>query len=100
MKASEQINDDAITPAAEATEVMQVDDVIASTSTLDCIDIDYVRTPIIKDIVISNYSRFTTKFIITQNLKNFAVSNSAVVSNIQFALGKRGVLRSEAHDLK
>ncbi|GBP96162.1 hypothetical protein EVAR_70074_1 [Eumeta japonica] len=31
MKASEQINDGTSTPAAEATEAMQVDDVIAST---------------------------------------------------------------------
>ncbi|GBP60926.1 hypothetical protein EVAR_51489_1 [Eumeta japonica] len=49
MKVSEQINDGASTPAAGAAEAMQVDDVIASTSTLDCRDIDYVRTPIIKD---------------------------------------------------
>ncbi|GBP80213.1 hypothetical protein EVAR_100090_1 [Eumeta japonica] len=38
MKASEQINDGASAPAAGATEVIQVDDVIASTSRLDCID--------------------------------------------------------------
>ncbi|GBP64061.1 hypothetical protein EVAR_44144_1 [Eumeta japonica] len=35
MKASEQINDGASTPAVGATEAMQVDDVIASISTLD-----------------------------------------------------------------
>ncbi|GBP37764.1 hypothetical protein EVAR_29966_1 [Eumeta japonica] len=49
MKTSEQINDGASTRAVEATEAMQVDNVIASISTMDCIDIDYVRTPIIKD---------------------------------------------------
>ncbi|GBP27089.1 hypothetical protein EVAR_16758_1 [Eumeta japonica] len=41
MKASEQINECASTAAAGATEAMQVDDVIASTSMLDDIDIDY-----------------------------------------------------------
>ncbi|GBP21434.1 hypothetical protein EVAR_12035_1 [Eumeta japonica] len=38
MKVSEQINDGASTPAAEPTEAMQVDDVITSISTLDCVD--------------------------------------------------------------
>ncbi|GBP76236.1 hypothetical protein EVAR_61906_1 [Eumeta japonica] len=49
--ASEQVNDGASTPAAAAaaTEAVQVDYVIASISTLDCLDIDYVRTRIIKD---------------------------------------------------
>ncbi|GBP07399.1 hypothetical protein EVAR_4772_1 [Eumeta japonica] len=40
MKVSEQINDGASTPAAVATEAVQADDVIASISTLDCIDVD------------------------------------------------------------
>ncbi|GBP14323.1 PiggyBac transposable element-derived protein 4 [Eumeta japonica] len=48
-KASEQINNGASTPEAGASEAMQVNDVIVSKSILDCIDIDYVRTPIIKD---------------------------------------------------
>ncbi|GBP72936.1 hypothetical protein EVAR_41152_1 [Eumeta japonica] len=43
---SEQINDGASTPAAGAAEAMQVDDVIASTSTLGCIDIDYISQPL------------------------------------------------------
>ncbi|GBP58925.1 hypothetical protein EVAR_46987_1 [Eumeta japonica] len=47
-KASKQINDGACIPAAGATEAMQVDDLITSILTLDCIDIDYVRTSIIK----------------------------------------------------
>ncbi|GBP43209.1 hypothetical protein EVAR_39265_1 [Eumeta japonica] len=47
LKGSEQINDGTSTPAAGATEAMQVDDVIASILTLDCIDIDHVRTAII-----------------------------------------------------
>ncbi|GBP32578.1 hypothetical protein EVAR_23990_1 [Eumeta japonica] len=49
MKVSEQINDGTSTPAAGATQAVQVDDLIASISTLDYIDIDYVRTPDIKD---------------------------------------------------
>ncbi|GBP67231.1 hypothetical protein EVAR_45064_1 [Eumeta japonica] len=49
MKASEQINDGDIIPVAGATEAMQMDDLIASISTLDCIDIDYVHTPITKN---------------------------------------------------
>ncbi|GBP39382.1 hypothetical protein EVAR_95833_1 [Eumeta japonica] len=49
MKASEQIDDGASTPAAGVTEAMQVDDIIVSISTLDCIDIDCVRRSIIKD---------------------------------------------------
>ncbi|GBP05128.1 hypothetical protein EVAR_3447_1 [Eumeta japonica] len=36
MKASEQINDGASTPVAGATDAMQADDIIASTSTLNC----------------------------------------------------------------
>ncbi|GBP04341.1 hypothetical protein EVAR_6541_1 [Eumeta japonica] len=49
MKACEPINDDTSTSAAGAAEAMLVHDVIASISTLDCIDIDYLRTPITKD---------------------------------------------------
>ncbi|GBP71818.1 hypothetical protein EVAR_88673_1 [Eumeta japonica] len=49
MKAFEEMNDGASTLAAGATEVMQVDDVITSKSSLDCIDIEYVGTLIIKD---------------------------------------------------
>ncbi|GBP09116.1 Ribonuclease 3 [Eumeta japonica] len=48
MKASEQMNT-ASTLAAGPTEAMQLDDEIASISKLDCIDIEYVRTPIIKN---------------------------------------------------
>ncbi|GBP14891.1 hypothetical protein EVAR_75470_1 [Eumeta japonica] len=51
IKASEQINDGARIPATEATEAKHV---ILSISTLDCIDIDYLRTPIIKDIFSSS----------------------------------------------
>ncbi|GBP16455.1 hypothetical protein EVAR_10031_1 [Eumeta japonica] len=40
VKACEQINDGASTPAAGATETMQVDGVIAYISALNCIDID------------------------------------------------------------
>ncbi|GBP53855.1 hypothetical protein EVAR_96762_1 [Eumeta japonica] len=43
MKASERINDGARTPCAGATAAVQVDDAIASTSTLDWIDFDYYR---------------------------------------------------------
>ncbi|GBP44957.1 hypothetical protein EVAR_84448_1 [Eumeta japonica] len=42
MKAFEYINDGASAPSAGATEIMHVDDVIASISKLSCIDIDYV----------------------------------------------------------
>ncbi|GBP50186.1 hypothetical protein EVAR_97186_1 [Eumeta japonica] len=54
MKASEQSDDGASAPAGGATEAMQVDDVIASVSILDCINVDLVRTPIIKDTFISS----------------------------------------------
>ncbi|GBP30910.1 hypothetical protein EVAR_28550_1 [Eumeta japonica] len=40
MKASEQINDGVSILAAEATEAMQVDNLIAFISMLDCMDID------------------------------------------------------------
>ncbi|GBP14319.1 hypothetical protein EVAR_92321_1 [Eumeta japonica] len=43
-KAPEQINNGASTPEAGATAAMQVNDVIVSKSTPDCIDIDYVHS--------------------------------------------------------
>ncbi|GBP41188.1 hypothetical protein EVAR_31313_1 [Eumeta japonica] len=49
LKACKPIYDSASSPAAGATEHMQVNDVIASISALDYIDINYVRTPIIED---------------------------------------------------
>ncbi|GBP15471.1 hypothetical protein EVAR_9256_1 [Eumeta japonica] len=49
MKVSKHTTDGASTPAAGTTEAMQVDEVIASITTLECIDIEYVRIPIIKD---------------------------------------------------
>ncbi|GBP33708.1 hypothetical protein EVAR_17034_1 [Eumeta japonica] len=52
MKASEQSDDGASAPAGGATETMQVDDVIATVSILDCINVDLVRTPIITDTFI------------------------------------------------
>ncbi|GBP29699.1 hypothetical protein EVAR_13622_1 [Eumeta japonica] len=55
MKASEQINDGTSTPAAGATEATQVEDVTASISKRDCIDIDYAQTTIIKDTFSSSY---------------------------------------------
>lgn len=63
MKASERINDGASTSAAGAPEPMQVDDVIASISTPDCIDIDCVRSPIMKTHWAAASARFTTTFV-------------------------------------
>ncbi|GBP47118.1 hypothetical protein EVAR_96075_1 [Eumeta japonica] len=56
MKAAEQINDGANTPATGVTEAMQMDHVIASISRLDCVDIDSVRIPIIKNTFSSSSS--------------------------------------------
>ncbi|GBP65534.1 hypothetical protein EVAR_98155_1 [Eumeta japonica] len=42
MQASERIQEGDSTPAAGATEAMQADDVVASISTLYCINIDYL----------------------------------------------------------
>ncbi|GBP67845.1 hypothetical protein EVAR_88897_1 [Eumeta japonica] len=49
MKAVEQINNEVTAHATEKTEAMQMDDVMSSTSTPDCRDIDCGRTPTIKD---------------------------------------------------
>ncbi|GBP75442.1 hypothetical protein EVAR_53254_1 [Eumeta japonica] len=73
MKASEHINDGASTATARATEAMQVHDVVASISTLDCIDIDYARTPFIKIQLAAASARFTTVFMTTRNPNDFLV---------------------------
>ncbi|GBP34352.1 hypothetical protein EVAR_7404_1 [Eumeta japonica] len=76
MKTCKQINNGARTPAIGATEAMQVDDVIVSIPTLNCIDIDYERTQIIKDTFSSSYCASAgaiewpaTGCIATQNLR-------------------------------
>ncbi|GBP76754.1 hypothetical protein EVAR_58478_1 [Eumeta japonica] len=71
MKASEQIDEGASTPAPRATEAVQVDDVVASTSTLDCTDVDYVRISILKTHLAAASARCTTTFTTTRNHKDF-----------------------------
>ncbi|GBP76854.1 hypothetical protein EVAR_87241_1 [Eumeta japonica] len=63
MKTSEHINDGASTSAAGKTEAMQVNDAIASISTLDFIYVNYVRTPFIKDTFGNSYKSSATRVI-------------------------------------
>ncbi|GBP47712.1 hypothetical protein EVAR_14243_1 [Eumeta japonica] len=90
MKVSEQINDGASTPAAGATESMQVGDVIASISTLGCMDFDYVQTPIIKTHLAAASARFTTMFITTRNPKDLLVFKN---SNYTYNSLKENIIR-------
>uniref|UniRef100_T1I938 Uncharacterized protein n=1 Tax=Rhodnius prolixus TaxID=13249 RepID=T1I938_RHOPR len=62
MNAAERINDGVSTSAAGAVEIMQVDDEIVSTSTMDCIGIDCVRSSIMKTHWAAASAPFTTTF--------------------------------------
>ncbi|GBP11186.1 hypothetical protein EVAR_6012_1 [Eumeta japonica] len=73
MKASEQINYGAGTPAADETKAMQVDDIIVSLLSVDCIDVDidvdYVRPPIIKD----TFSDSKSDYVVLQKRLYFPI---------------------------
>ncbi|GFR06380.1 helitron_like_N domain-containing protein [Trichonephila clavata] len=63
MNVTERINDCAITSAAGAIEITQVDDEIASILTPDRIGIDCVRSLFMKTNMVAASARFTTTFV-------------------------------------
>ncbi|GBP67348.1 hypothetical protein EVAR_51419_1 [Eumeta japonica] len=63
MNAAEQVNDGASTSAAGVVEIMQVDEGIASTSRLDYVSINCVRSLIMKTHWAATSARFNTTFV-------------------------------------
>ncbi|KAJ9581358.1 hypothetical protein L9F63_023467 [Diploptera punctata] len=63
MMATEWINDGASISAARTAEPMQVDDIIDSKSTPGRIDIDCVRSPIMKTHWVAASTHFNTMFV-------------------------------------
>ncbi|GBP01119.1 hypothetical protein EVAR_23180_1 [Eumeta japonica] len=65
IKASEQINDGAGTPAAGATEATQVDDVLIASINAGLLDIDYIEHRLLKTHLAAASAHFTTTIMTT-----------------------------------